>query len=215
MKKEILVVLSTSALMLSTSVVNASLVNSISGGIIFDMPAINSISMGPIYDPSGITWSSTMDSIYGRKSVYGFANNGRWDTNLTMVGLDFSFGTMTFSFAETLSAVGGFINYAQLGGIPLGGAPTIAIYDSADNLIELAVLNFQTSNNLNGGFFYGFEDPTSSIKYFKLSNSFISLANLTTREATPSEVPLPASFPLMFSGLAGFGILARRRKQTV
>lgn len=212
MNNKLRLAISSVALLLATSGAHASLVNSISGGTLVAIPVTNTltISKGPITQAPGITWSSTVESTYGYDFLYGFGENGVWQ-GLPMVGLNFSDGTMTYSFANTLSAVGGFINYVQFGDKPQGAAPTIAIYDSADQLIESAILNFNTGGGENSGFFYGFEIATSSIAYFKLSNASIGLANLTIREGTPSAVPLPAALPLLLSGLGVLGFMTRRK----
>ena len=201
------------ALTLITSAAHASLVNSISGGTLVAMPVTNVFGSGPFTQAPGITWSSTSSgSIYGFNQGHSFNENGIWDDGLTMVGLSEPDGTMTYSFTNTLSAVGGFINYAKTSGQPDGGTPTIAIYNSADQLIDSAILNFN-SDGVNGGFFYGFEDASSSIAYFRLSNAFIGLANLTIKEGTPSAVPLPATLPLLLSGLGLLGFTAHRRRK--
>lgn len=202
------------ALALATGGAHASVVNSISGGTIIAMSADNTYTSGPITQSPGITWSSTSsDSVYGWTQFYGYNGNGNWGSGLTMVGLNTDNGTMTYQFANTLSAVGGFINYAQYRGQPYGSNPSIAIYDSANQLLESTVLNFSTDGSNNSGFFYGFEN--ASIASFTLSNAYIGLADLTIREGAPSAVPLPAGLPLMLSGLGVLGFTARRRKQTV
>lgn len=212
MNKKLRTTLGVAILTLAAGNVHAAVVNSISDGTVVAMPTTNSWGVsGPITQAPGVTWSSDKRSVYGYNNGYGFGDNGDWDSALTMVGLDAPTGTMTYAFANALSAVGGFINYAQFDGQPYEGTPTIAIYDSSNNLLESAVLNFTTSGT-NQGFFYGFTWATSAISYFKLSNAYIGLANLTIKEGTPSAVPVPAAAPLMLSALGLFGF-ARRRKQ--
>lgn len=210
------VIFSTVALAVATGCADASVVNSISGGTVIAMPVTNTFGSGPITQAPGITWSSTTaNSVFGNTNGYYFNDNGFWDSGLTMVGVNATNGTMTYSFANPLSAVGGFINYALIGGAPVGSNPSIAIYNSANQLLESTVLNFSTGGGTDSGFFYGFDDATSSIAYFTLSNAYIGLADLTIKDGTPSAVPLPAAAPLFLSGLGVLGFTARRRKQTV
>jgi hypothetical protein len=91
-----------------------------------------------------------------------------------------SVDTMTFEFATPVSGVGGFMNYD-----PGFGNPVIAVYDSGNNLIESHTLNFNVNGANNSGSFYGFLQDRAVIKYFRLSDSFIGITNLSTTMFTP------------------------------
>jgi hypothetical protein len=83
--------------------------------------------------------------------------------------------TMTFAFSTPVSAVGGFMNYEPPLELGHDTYPTIAIYDSSDNLIESAQLTFHTGGADNSGFFYAFQVESNKIKYFKLTDNFIAI----------------------------------------
>ena len=85
--------------------------------------------------------------------------------------------TMTFAFSTPVSAVGGFMNYA-----PDGSTPTIiAVYDASNTLIESAELTFITGGGANTGFFFGFQEASNTISYFRLTDNYIGITNLTTK----------------------------------
>jgi hypothetical protein len=195
----------------------ASLITSLPGGTVVSMPVLNVFGPGPESMGSGITWSSTNasnqgGSVFGYTNGYGFGSNGFWDGNLVMAGLNDAhifYGvtdTMTFAFANPVSAVGGFINYYPDG---IDTPTTIAVYDSSNNLIESATLSFSTGGGTDSGFFYGFQEGTANISYFSLSDNYIGLANLTI----PGAVPEPASLTLLGLGVAGIAVYGFRRRQ--
>jgi hypothetical protein len=207
MKKLMIVVAATVILLASAG---ATVVTSIPGGTVTPMPNINYFGPGP-QTFSGITWSSTNasnqgGSTFGYNLGYGFSANGFWDGALIMAGVNDSvatFGvadTMTFAFPTTLSAVGGFLNYA-----PGFGTPTIAVYDAGGNLIESYVLTFLTGGGTDTGAFYGFQESTP-IKYFTLTDAYIGITNLTTQ-----SVPEPSSLLMLGSGVLGLVGVARRK----
>ena len=115
-------------------------------------------------------------------------------------------GTMTFAFAEAVSDVGGFINYAP----GSGPTATIAVFDTAHQLIESSVVDFATDGVTDSGKFLGFHEDTASIGYFTLSNGYIGLTDLTTD--TVAAVPEPQTYALMLGGLGVMAFIARRRR---
>jgi hypothetical protein len=125
-----------------------------------------------------------------------------------MAGLVADTGTMTFSFSNAQSAVGGFINYA-----PDFGSATLAVYDSGHNLIETATLSFNTHNTTNSGEFLGFQETTADISYFTLSNAFVGIMDLTTLQS--SATPEPASLFTLGLGVAGMACYAWKRRKTL
>jgi len=179
---------------------------------------LNYFGPGPQTFGPGITWfssnvSNNGGSAFGYTGNYGFGANGFW--KLDMAGLNDSFDTfgasdtMTFEFANPLSAVGGFLNYTPGGSTPT----TIAVYDSSGNLIESDNLTFLTGGGKNTGQFLGFLESTPEIASFTLTDNFIGITNLTI-----APVPEPAMFfPLAGLLMAGLRFanrsLAGSRKQ--
>ena len=93
---------------------------------------------------------------------------------------------MTFAFSTPVSAVGGFMNYA-----PDGNTPTIiAVYDASNTLIESAELTFLTGGGTNTGFFYGFQETSNTISYFRLTDNYIGITNLTTKVIPNAIAPI-------------------------
>ena len=142
---------------------NADVVNSSqSGSTSLSMDPINSFTAGPVTMAPGITWSSTDSySVYGYTGGYGFANNGSW-SGLDMMGLNTNSGSMTISFDNAVSEVGGFLNYAP----DYYGQASISVYDASHSLIESTNLNFRTNGGTNQGEFFGFTEAVADISYF-------------------------------------------------
>ncbi len=202
----------------------ASVVTSLPGGTVVPMPVIDCsppnyacFGPGPFLFGPGITWSSTNafnfgGSLFGYDGSlgsYSFFGNGNWTGALgTMAGLNDSTDdagstdTMTFSFAHPVAAVGGFLNYS-----PGASTPTmIAVYDSSGNLIESYNLSFLTGGADDTGFFYGFQESSSIISSFTLTDNYIGITNLTI-----ASTPEPATLLLCGSGLLGLLGYGRRR----
>jgi hypothetical protein len=171
---------------------DAALVTSLPGGTVIPMPYGVYFGPGPITFGPGITWSSTNavhggiggigdGSVFGSKGNYGFGPNGCWAGFGPFAALNDAYisynvtDTMTFAFSTPVSAVGGFINYA-----PDGNTPTIiAVYDAGNNLIESAELSFLTGGGTNTGFFYGFQQTSNTISYFRLTDNYIGITSIT------------------------------------
>jgi len=194
----------------------ATVVTSIPGGTAIPMPAINFFGPGPqVFGTTNlVTWTSTNathqgGSVFGYTGVYGYLGNGFWTGALgPMAGLNDStdfFGvtdTMTFSFANPVSAVGGFLNYGPGSLKPT----TIAVWDVHGNLIESFNLTFLTGGGADTGAFYGFEEAGAIIKSFTLTDNYVGIVNLTT-----SSVPEPSPLLLIVSGVLGAVAYGRRR----
>lgn len=201
--------------------VNAAHVTSLPGGVVLPMPAEDYFGPGPRPVAAGVTWTSTnasnqSGSVFGYTGGYGFDVNGAWDGTLgPMAGVNDSFDiygvsdTMTFAFSTPVQGVGGFLNYVPGGST----STTIAVYDALDTLIESYTLTFSTGGFTNSGEFHGFQEATANISYFKLTDNYIGLTDLTvlTSEQPPSA-PEPISALLVGAGLLGIGAL-RHRKQ--
>lgn len=193
-------------------------VTSLAGSVLIQNPQAykpNDINQtGPKAYAPGITWTSDVSSVYGYSRQYAFQDNGLWYSQ-PMIGLNQAAGTMTLSFDSPVAGVGGFLNYAQDDGQYVGEPATIAVYDADHNLLESAVLHFDTGRADNAGFFYGFNVGSALISSFTLSGAYIGMTNLEVLAGEPpvSAVPEPASAWLVASALLlafGTGKTARR-----
>jgi hypothetical protein len=194
---------------------SATLITSLSGGTIVPMPNSNYLGADPQDFGTGVTWSSTNTdyqggSVFGYQDGYGFSSNGYWDTSV-MAGLNDSFDSsgiinyMTFSFNTPVAGVGGFMNYSP------GSTPTvISVYDSTMSLIERATLNFTTGGADNTGLFLGFLENTASISYFRLTDNYIGITDLTVQpHMAVNFIPEPSTMILFIFGLLGAGFARR------
>lgn len=193
----------------------AAVVSAIPGGTVVPFPPVNSSSSGP-FTNAGVTYESSYgSSVYGYTGSYGLAENGSWSGGGTpYIGLNASSGSMTLTFDVPQSAVGGFVSYAQYGGNPNSyGTPTMAVYDSANNLIEQTILTFITDGSENSGLFIGFSESSADIAKLVLSNAYIVLRDLTLSDVPVTSTPLPAAFPLFAAGLGFVALFTRRKRQ--
>jgi hypothetical protein len=183
---------------------NATLVTSLPGGTITSLPTSDYLGSATQSFGVGITWSSSVASAFGWTAGYGFYDNGYWDETIIMAGVNENEGTMTFEFLSPIMGVGGFLNYA-----PGYGTSVISVYDSGGNFLESEELTFLTGSGSNTGEFHGFLEGTNNIKYFKLTDAYIGITNLTVLKSEP--VPDPASMLLLATGLTGM-LVARNKK---
>ncbi len=216
-RKLLLVAVLALGLCLAANPGGAALVTSLPGGTVYPMPAVNYFGGSPQPVAAGITWSSTNastqgGSVFGYTGGYGFLGNGSWDGSLgPMAGVNDStdaYGvtdTMTFAFTTPVAGVGGFLNY-----VPGSLNPTtIAVYNAANTLLESYNLTFLTGGGTDTGQFLGFQEATADISYFKLTDNYIGITNLTT---TNTAVPVPPAVLLFGSGLLGLVGWRRFRK---
>jgi hypothetical protein len=187
----------------------AAVVTSISGGTTYNFGTTSVFTAGPETVAPGITWSSTTgNSVYGYTSSYGLNGNGFWDgVAFSYIGLNVPTGVMTIAFANPVTSVGSFLNYAT------GYGPaTISVYDASHSLIESLDLSISTPGATDAGSFFGFAEGTADISYITYSNAYIVASNLVVN-GVASSVPEPITLSLFGAGLAGAALMRRRRKQ--
>ncbi len=168
-----------------------------------------------------VTFSSNNpDGSYIGSGPYGLADNGTWDSSLTMAGINvdaagFDPYTMTFSFnSGPVSAVGGFMNYAAFDGSGFGDVIVAALAADSSVLEQWDITTdapISTPGATNDGAFRGILRPTADIFGFSVSNSAAVLTDLTFSAATAPDnasVPEPGSMILL---LSGFLLLACKR----
>ncbi|MGB3243609.1 MAG: VPLPA-CTERM sorting domain-containing protein [Sulfitobacter sp.] len=80
---------------------------------------------------------------------------------------------------------------------------TLSGYDGAGNLVDSSTFSAPESQFLT--------IAGAGIASFRIEQSSGGFDNLTFDLQSPSEVPLPASLPLMLAGLGGLGIWRRRK----
>jgi hypothetical protein len=188
----------------------ADVVTSIADGTVYNAPAVNYYGTGPQTLAPGITWTATGSSgSFGNSGGYGLGLNGLWFGDPPLEGTNDVDGSMTFSFASPVSAVGGFLNYAP---DSEGAAFEIQAFDSLGNLIESYDPVISTPNEFNAGAFYGFQENSADISSFVVSGSFGALRDLTLPAAAASPVPEPGSLIFLSTGIAG--LIARRFRRS-
>ncbi len=200
MKKTILAsLLAASSLLVNAYAVE---VTSLPDGTLLTMPVLNYFGNGPQALSPNITWTSDYNySVFGYTNGYGFAGHGSW-SGQPMVGVNSGSNTMTFTFAQAVVGFGGFLNWA-----PGYGNASIAAYDVNNNLLESAAITFNTNGSLNSGEFHGFRQNSAVIKTFTMTGGYIGGSNFAV-----VAVPEPETYAMMLAGLAGLGLMARRRK---
>lgn len=177
---------------------------SLPGSFTYNIPIKNLQTRGPEIIVPGITWSSTTSSsVFGWTGGYGFGKNGYW-SSFSMIGSGTPTDTMTISFASPVKGVAAFMNYDA----PINGStPTIAVYNSGNQLLESSTLSFSTSGLTNTGEVHGFLENTADISSMTLSGSWIGAANLQV-----VAVPEPETYAMMIVGLGLMGFMVRRKK---
>jgi len=174
---------------------------------------------GPVSLGSGVTFRTTNPdgSLIG-SGPYSFTDNGTWGSTITLAGLDVDqFGddkfTMTFAFANPVSAVGGIVDYAVF---PSSGFSDVVITALGTKGQILASYDLNSKDPISGaaGQFVGISQSTADIAAFTLSNSAVAIQDLTfSRVGGSTAMPEPGSVGLIVGGGLVLWWGWRRREQ--
>lgn len=164
---------------------------------------------GPVQVGPGIVWSALRDGWVG-DMPFGLRTNGYWDAGREgFAALNASDSAMLFNFADPVSHVGAFVNYAPyLGQGPL---PTIEALDARGAVIDSLTLDIQTPNGVNEGRFLGFEHEVDDIFAFRYRARFGVLDDLAWRRER-GIIPAPSALAAL--SWLGLAVAGRRRPRT-
>ena len=147
--------------------------------------------------------------------AWSLGANGEWTSAKTFAGVDGDFqdqpngiaASLVFDFGfSRVREVGAFVNYDP--DFSFGGGPLqmyLAAYDANGALIEDHFVPVDTPNGIDAGAFFGIRSNGADIARFEVSAPFAVVDDLRFAVPAPS-VPL-----LMLAGIAGFGLVRRRR----
>lgn len=177
-------------------------------------PGYSDLQFGPFVAPvafgNGISFTSAQpEAVYGN-SFFGLVGNGWWEGR-SFVGINSIPGALRFDLGGVFAAVGGEFNYAT----GAYGARTLRALDAGGNVLEsydiAALAPISTPGARNEGAFRGIQRASADIRFFEIDGAYMLLGNLTTAGPGTSVVPVPASLPLMASGLLALFAWQRRR----
>jgi hypothetical protein len=163
-----------------------------------------------------IIWQSTNSNSIIGNPIHALDTNGNWTTGRNgFTALNTSSGTMDYLFANGVSGVGGFVNYA-----PCCGTPFISALDIGGNLLEtyniLTLAPISTPGPSGGQFdagaFRGILREQNDIFGLQLHDAFFVLDDLTFSRVPPNTVPEPTTLALFGIGLIGLAGMRRRCK---
>ena len=185
------------------------------------IPVINYFGAGPEIVNSEITWTSTNasnqgGSVFGFTEGYGFSSNG--SSSGVVTGLNDStsaYGvadTMTFLLTHPVQAIGATINWDPDGGDNV----IISAYNSSNVLLDSLSLNGPKGNIVTPNVFYGFEESSSDISSFKLTDGYVAtIGDIYTGGNLVSAVPEPATWAMMLFGFGCVGWTMRSKRRQV
>jgi hypothetical protein len=143
----------------------------------------------------------SFDVLSGYRKIIDFSNLGS-DAGLYSLGSSLNFFPLRTG-PQDVFLVGQLVNLVltrtSAGDVKgsVNGVDQITFFDTG-GLALSNTLNFFRDDRITG---FG-EASSGFVDYIRISNS-----------APPSAVPLPAALPLLLAGLAGLGVVGRRRKR--
>ncbi len=177
-------------------------------------PGFYTFTAGPVSLPNGITYTSTSPGSVLGTGGYGLNDNGVMNTT-RIIGTNSGSDVVTLTFANPVAAFGAGMNYAVIGGNPVGNAPVISAFDAGGGLI--ASFNLETLAPIRSGganeflLFRGINGNGTLIKSFTMSGGFL----IAGETFTSAVVPEPASWAMLIAGFGLTGAAMRRRRAAI
>ncbi|MCF8484946.1 MAG: VPLPA-CTERM sorting domain-containing protein [Rhodobacteraceae bacterium] len=178
-------------------------------------------TFGPTALPGGITFTASpggggnsgLGSVIGQGS-YGLGSNGNFGGDAVYIGVDSGTGFAQLTFSSLISSFGGYWNYAPANGGDNAFIEALDILGVSLGFYDLEVLApISTPGGFNEFAFRGISSDAADIKSIRFGGNYILLAGTPDGSVvTPSEVPVPASLPLLVGGVMLLAGLRRKRK---
>jgi hypothetical protein len=186
---------------------SATVIHALEGGTAVTIPTIVDEdyigTKGPVTFGPGITYSSTVSSLFGFTGTYGFAPEVLW-SGTPLIGLNRTSGTFTLAFAAPLRSFLAEVNWTEY---TTSRDASMSAYDSHGNLLDTILLEHNGSVATPG--YLGFSDEGGDIARVTFSNEFVAIRDISVLAAA---VPEPASWAMLIAGfgLAGLALRGRR-----
>ena len=194
-------------LFLSSNFADATIITSLPGGTLEQMPLMNVFGTGPFTFGPGITWTATSsEAVFGYGNGYGTQVVWSDPTN-PLAGTNVFSSSMTFSFATPISA---FIG--QMAWDNGNGAVTVQAFDSSNHLLDTLNLTNGSINLETPGGFFGLQEGSADISKIVFSNGDVAVRDLSI---LTTAAPEPSTWAMMILGFLGVGFMAYRKKTTL